>query len=111
VSLRCSQPYREGPEGYPTPARWRLRHPGRRRAIHYNIDPASMQKVVFGCVGQIGTDAYVVRAWVVNAGPSCWSTALTVNRLCGSGLQAINKRQSLSGRTRFVSQLRVALSP
>jgi acetyl-CoA C-acetyltransferase len=40
-------------------------------------------------VGQIGRDAYIARAVGLGAGLPVEAPALTVNRLCGSGLQAI----------------------
>lgn len=55
------------------------------------IQPAAVEEVVFGCIGQIGLDAYMARACALDAGLAQESTAVTVNRLCGSGLQAINQ--------------------
>ncbi|HEX2915308.1 MAG TPA: acetyl-CoA C-acetyltransferase [Chloroflexia bacterium] len=46
--------------------------------------------VIMGCVGQVGKDAYVSRAAAIGAGLPVEVPAYTVNRLCGSGLQAIN---------------------
>lgn len=54
------------------------------------VDPTGVDEVVMGCIGQIGVDAYLARASALNGGVHTASTALTVNRLCGSGLQAIN---------------------
>jgi len=54
------------------------------------VDGAEVQHVVFGNV--IHTDAkdmYMARVAAVNAGVTQDAPALTVNRLCGSGLQAI----------------------
>lgn len=42
-----------------------------------------------GCVGQSGPDAYNARRVAVSAGLDTRIPALTVNRLCGSGLQAV----------------------
>lgn len=47
------------------------------------------QEVVMGCVGQVGPDAYNARRVALAAGLPDSVPALTVNRLCGSGLQAI----------------------
>jgi acetyl-CoA C-acetyltransferase len=55
-----------------------------------SVDGAEVQHVVFGNV--IHTDAkdmYLARVAAVNAGVTQDAPALTVNRLCGSGLQAI----------------------
>lgn len=53
------------------------------------IDPASIDEVVMGCIGQVGADAYNARRVALAAGLPVSTTAYTVNRLCGSGLQAI----------------------
>jgi acetyl-CoA C-acetyltransferase len=53
------------------------------------INADEVDEVVFGCVGQIGEDAYLARSAVINAGLPVETTALTVNRLCSSGLQSI----------------------
>lgn len=54
------------------------------------LAPAVIDEVVFGCIGQIGLDTYMARACALRGGLEHNSTAITVNRLCGSGLQAIN---------------------
>lgn len=46
-------------------------------------------EVVMGNVGQVGQDAYNARRVALAAGLHTRTSALTVNRLCGSGLQAI----------------------
>lgn len=53
------------------------------------IDPKLVDEVVLGCVGQVAEDAFVSRVAALNAGLPVESTAMTVNRLCSSGLQAI----------------------
>ena len=54
------------------------------------VDPAQAGQIVFGHVIHTETrDMYVSRVVGINAGMSKESTALTLNRLCGSGLQAI----------------------
>jgi acetyl-CoA C-acetyltransferase len=50
---------------------------------------ADVQEVVMGCIGQVGPDAYNARRVAVAAGLPTNTPAYTVNRLCGSGLQAI----------------------
>ena len=44
---------------------------------------------MIGQVGQVGADAYNARRCAIAAGIPTGSTAMNVNRLCGSGLQAI----------------------
>ena len=53
------------------------------------VDPADIREVVMGCIGQVGPDAYNARRVAVRAGLSTSVPAYTVNRLCGSGLQAV----------------------
>lgn len=54
------------------------------------IEPSDVQHVVIGQVIQSGPrDAYIARVIGVNAGIPVEAPALTLNRLCGSGLQAI----------------------
>ena len=53
------------------------------------LDIAEVDEYIFGCVGQVGPDAFIARRVALEAGATKSSTAMTVNRLCGSGLQAI----------------------
>ena len=53
------------------------------------VDAADVREVVMGCIGQVGGDAYLARRVAVAAGLPVSTPAFTVNRLCGSGLQAI----------------------
>lgn len=54
------------------------------------IDPAQAGQIVFGNVIHCEPrDMYVSRVAGINAGMASASAALTLNRLCGSGLQAI----------------------
>ena len=46
-------------------------------------------EVVMGCIGQVGPDAYNARRVALAAGLPKSTPAYTVNRLCGSGLQAV----------------------
>jgi acetyl-CoA C-acetyltransferase len=48
-----------------------------------------IREVVMGCIGQVGPDAYNARRVALAAGLPERTPAYTVNRLCGSGLQAI----------------------
>ena len=54
------------------------------------IEPEIVDEVILGCVGQVGEDAFNARLATVKAGLPESTTAYNVNRLCGSGLQAIN---------------------
>ena len=45
--------------------------------------------MIFGCVGQVGPEAFNARRVALAAGLPVSSNAYNVNRLCGSGLQAI----------------------
>lgn len=51
--------------------------------------PEDIDEVVMGCIGQVGPDAYNARRVALAAGMPVSVPAYTVNRLCGSGLQAI----------------------
>lgn len=53
------------------------------------IGGEDISEVVMGCIGQVGADAYNARRVAVAAGLPKSVPAYTVNRLCGSGLQAI----------------------
>src|SRR3989454_6548728 len=55
------------------------------------IDPSRIEDVILGCANQAGEDnRNVARMAVLLAGLPVEVGGLTVNRLCGSGLQAIN---------------------
>ncbi|WP_216892276.1 thiolase family protein [Nocardia alni] len=53
------------------------------------VAAADIDEVVMGCIGQVGPDAYNARRVALAAGLPTSVPAYTVNRLCGSGLQAI----------------------
>jgi acetyl-CoA C-acetyltransferase len=53
------------------------------------VEATDIESIVMGCIGQVGPDAYNARRVGVAAGLPMATPALTVNRLCGSGLQAI----------------------
>lgn len=56
-----------------------------------NIDPGSIEDVIFGCANQAGEDnRNVARMSLLLAGLPVEVAGQTINRLCGSGLQAIN---------------------
>ena len=55
-----------------------------------DVEPAAIQSAVIGNVLRTkSNDAYISRICAMNAGMSKESHAVTVNRLCGSGLEAI----------------------
>ncbi|MYZ34461.1 MULTISPECIES: thiolase family protein [unclassified Streptomyces] len=53
------------------------------------VAPGDIDEVVMGCIGQVGPDAYNARRVALAAGLPKSTPAYTVNRLCGSGLQAV----------------------
>ncbi|MFJ6418545.1 thiolase family protein [Paeniglutamicibacter sp. NPDC091659] len=53
------------------------------------IGGSDVEEVVMGCIGQVGPDAYNARRVALAAGLPTSIPAYTVNRLCGSGLQAV----------------------
>lgn len=61
----------------------------REAVVRAGLKPADIDEVVMGCVGQAAENAFVARVASVKAGIPHEATALTVNRLCSSGLQAI----------------------
>jgi acetyl-CoA C-acetyltransferase len=61
-----------------------------RAALHRaGVAGEDIDEVVMGCIGQVGPDAYNARRVGRAAGLPDRVPAYTVNRLCGSGLQAI----------------------
>jgi acetyl-CoA C-acetyltransferase len=54
------------------------------------LSPEQVDHVILGCVGQVAEDGYISRHAAVKAGMSIETPAVTVNRICGSGLEAIN---------------------
>ncbi|MEX2159755.1 MAG: thiolase family protein [Dehalococcoidia bacterium] len=54
------------------------------------IKPEQVNQVILGCVGQVMEDAYIARHAAVKADLPIGIPAYTVNRICGSGLEAIN---------------------
>ena len=56
-----------------------------------NVDPSSVEDVILGCANQAGEDnRNIARMALLLAGLPVEVAGQTVNRLCGSGLQAIN---------------------
>lgn len=60
-----------------------------REALARTGDGLTVDDVVMGCIGQVGPDAYNARRVALAAGLPVSTPAFNVNRLCGSGLQAI----------------------
>lgn len=54
-----------------------------------HVEADTVDEVILGCVGQVSGDAFIARRASLGADLPVTSTAQTVNRLCGSGLQAI----------------------
>ena len=54
-----------------------------------SIAAEDVDEAIMGCVGQVGEDAFNARLCALRAGLPVSSRAYNVNRLCGSGLQAI----------------------
>jgi acetyl-CoA C-acetyltransferase len=61
----------------------------REAVARAGIDRGAVNEVVLGCVGQVGPDAFNARRATLAAGLPVTTTAYNVNRLCGSGLQAV----------------------
>ncbi len=54
------------------------------------VEAGEVDQVVMGIVGQVAEDAYLSRYATLKAGLPIETPAVNVNRLCGSGLEAIN---------------------
>ncbi|MFJ2617784.1 thiolase family protein [Glutamicibacter sp. NPDC087344] len=69
-----------------------------------SLAPAEVDEVIMGCIGQVGPESYNARRVALGAGLPQQTTAFNVNRLCGSGLQAVfSAAQSLAvGATQVV---------
>jgi len=78
--------------------------PLRAAMAEIGIAPGDVDDVIIGCVGQIGQDAYIARAVALGAGLPIETPAYTVNRLCGSGAQAIGSATQaiMAGDARIV---------
>ncbi|MFF3325065.1 thiolase family protein [Streptomyces sp. NPDC002889] len=53
------------------------------------VESYAVDEVVLGCVGQVGPDAFNARRAALAAGLPVHVRAYNVNRLCGSGIQAV----------------------
>ncbi len=63
----------------------------REAVARAGVEPAQVDQVILGCVGQVAEDAYIARHASVKAGMPIETPAYTVNRICGSGLEAIHE--------------------
>jgi len=57
--------------------------------IKTGLDPAMVDEVIFGCVGQPAESANVARVIALRAGLPDSTTAITVSRNCGSGCEVL----------------------
>jgi acetyl-CoA C-acetyltransferase len=73
-----------------TPASDLGAHVMREAVERSSLAPEQVDQVVLGCVGQVAEDGYIARHASVKAGLPIGTPAYTVNRICGSGLEAIN---------------------
>jgi acetyl-CoA C-acetyltransferase len=62
----------------------------REAVARSGIEPGEVEQVVMGIVGQVAEDAYLSRHAAIKAAMPVGTPAMNVNRLCGSGLEAIN---------------------
>ncbi|MFA7295919.1 MAG: thiolase family protein [Dehalococcoidia bacterium] len=62
----------------------------REAVARAGLSPEQVDQVILGCVGQVAEDGYIARHASVKAGMPIATPAYTVNRICGSGLEAIN---------------------
>jgi acetyl-CoA C-acetyltransferase len=74
-------------------------------AARAGVRPDEIDEVVLGQVAQAGPDAYNARRAAIAAGIPTGATAMNVNRLCSSGLQAIvtAAREVASGDVRIAA--------
>ncbi|MFJ1969322.1 thiolase family protein [Streptomyces sp. NPDC087903] len=69
----------------------------REAVVRGGLGLDAVDEVVLGCVGQVGPDAFNARRAALAAELPVTTTAYNVNRLCGSGLQAVwSAAQSLT---------------
>jgi acetyl-CoA C-acetyltransferase len=64
-------------------------HAVRQALSRSGVSPEDVEEVIMGNIGQVGPDAYNARRVTLAAGLPDGTPAYTVNRLCGSGLQAV----------------------
>ncbi|MFB8775745.1 thiolase family protein [Streptomyces broussonetiae] len=61
----------------------------RETVVRAGMRLTSVDEIVLGCVGQVGPEAFNARRAALTAGLPVRTPAYNVNRLCGSGLQAV----------------------
>lgn len=62
----------------------------REAVARAGLTPEQIDQVILGCVGQVAEDGYIARHASIKGGMPIGTPAYTVNRICGSGLEAIN---------------------
>jgi acetyl-CoA C-acetyltransferase len=70
-------------------------HVIREAVSRSGIEPDRVDSVIMGIVGQVAEDGYMSRHATVKAGLPIGTPAMQVNRVCGSGLEAINTASRL----------------
>ena len=76
-------------------------------ARHPSLDPALIEEVVYGCANQAGEDnRNVARMAALLAGLPATTPGVTINRLCGSGLDAV----SIAARQIRVGEAELAIA-
>jgi acetyl-CoA C-acetyltransferase len=70
-------------------------HVIREAVSRAGVAPENVDQVVMGIVGQVAEDGYLSRHSTVKAGLPIGTPAMNVNRICGSGLEAINTASRL----------------
>ena len=76
-------------------------------ARHPSLDPALIDELIYGCVNQAGEDnRNVARMSALLAGLPVEVPAVTVNRLCGSGLEAVAQ----AARALHTGQAQIAIA-
>jgi acetyl-CoA C-acetyltransferase len=58
--------------------------------VRAGLTPEQIDQVVLGNVGQVAEDGYIARVATLKAGLPHSTPAYTVNRICGSGLEAVH---------------------
>ena len=62
----------------------------REAVARAGLEGEQIDQVILGCVAQVAEDGYIARNAMLKAGLPVGVPAYTVNRICGSGLEAIN---------------------
>ena len=62
----------------------------REAVARAGLEGEQIDQVILGCVAQVAEDGYIARNAMLKAGLPVTTPAYTVNRICGSGLEAIN---------------------